>query len=276
MDLPAASDTPPAAPLGVPPEIHGLADSAGADRIMGWALDHSRPGHRLRLELRLGEEVIGAGVANKPRADLEANGIGDGQHAFEIQVPAELLPRVGEFRLFGFAADGSRVRVPVRMRRPAPKPAATAGAPTPGVAPEDVARLRAELGAQAKRLRELPEPKALQDMLAQHGELTTFVRAMVGQIDKRLGAVPTAEQVAGITSAQQELTLRQEGLADRCSALEGWMARLEQRLSDMPAAGTAEHAAPTHKMDFWLKLLFSLLVGSLFLALLVGVMMRVR
>jgi hypothetical protein len=275
MDLPAVSDTPPGPPPGaVPHEIHGLADSAGADRIFGWALDSSRPGHRLRLELRLGSEVIGTGVANQLRADLQSNGIGDGQHGFEIEVTPDQLQRVQEFRLLGFAADGSKVRVPIRMRRPPPKPAAPA---VPAVAPEEVAQLRAELVAHANWMRELPEPKALRDLVAQHNDLAAFVRGFAAQVDQRIAALPTSEQLAALASAQQELTDHHASLAERCTALEGWMVRLEQRVNDLPAGNSMEATAPSQKMDFWLKLLFSLLGGSLLLAVLVGmVMLRSR
>ncbi len=272
MDLPVASDT-AATTTDTPPDIHGLAERAGPRNLTGWALDGSRPGHRLQLELYLGEQLISSGIADRPRPDLEANGIGDGRHAFELPVAPELLPRVAEFRLFGLAADGSKRRVPLRVRRPAEAPAAAAPAPAPVVASAELERLKADVAALAQRLARLPEAKALHDALTQQAALAGQVGATAIALDRRLAGLPGAEAFAAVITSQEALASGQQGVADRLATLETWLARLERRLDDMPAAqsGSAP-AAPG--LDIWQKVLFGALVGALVGALGISLILR--
>ncbi|NHN87973.1 Hint domain-containing protein [Acetobacter conturbans] len=61
-------------------------DVATRGRVAGWARDPLRPAHRLRLRLMVGALVLCEVTASRYRADLEAAGKGDGQHAFEVDV----------------------------------------------------------------------------------------------------------------------------------------------------------------------------------------------
>jgi hypothetical protein len=279
MDLPVIPDSAQTQPADAPPDIHGLADKAGPASILGWALDGARPGHRLNLELQLGREVIGTGVADQPRADLEANGIGDGRHGFEIAVLPALLQRIGDMRLFGLAADGTKVRVPMRMRRPPPPPPAPVA--PPGMTLEEGERLKAELAALAQRLNDLPAAKALHQALAQQTALASQVHGMgaaldqrlAAALDQRLAAVASRDQVAQAVSAQEALQGRQDAAADRIVTLENWIARLERRVEDIPT-GAPTTSAPPAMVDIWQKVLFAVLVGALAGALGVGVVLR--
>lgn len=90
--------------------IEGRVDAVAAARVYGWAWDRSRPDERLSIELRVIEggkaTTLAAAPADRERADLKANGVGDGRHAFEIPVsdgtdPAALtivarVPATGE------------------------------------------------------------------------------------------------------------------------------------------------------------------------------------
>ena len=78
-------------------QIEGRVDAVANGRVYGWAWDRAAPEGRLEIQVRLpgpaGETVLGTGLADHPRPDLAANGVGDGRHAFEIALgqdaPAE-------------------------------------------------------------------------------------------------------------------------------------------------------------------------------------------
>ncbi len=277
MDLPVASDS-AETPADTAPDIHGLAERAGRNSLLGWALDGSRPGHRLQLELRLGDQVISTGLADRSRADLEANGIGDGRHAFELPVAPELVHRVAEFRLFGLAADGSKRRIPMRVRRPEPLPPAAvvpapAPAPAPGLAQEHFDRLKADVATLAQRLKQVPDGKALDDLIAQHAALAGQVRGLSAALEQRLASLASRAQMAEMTSAQAAVLAEHEAAADRLATLEAWVARLEQRAESQPASAVSPpQRAPG--MDPWQKLLFAAFGGALATALLVSLVLR--
>lgn len=67
-------------------EIVGRIDIADARRVSGWAWDQARPEHRLEVQIWHGDELLGTTVAERERADLKRNGIGDGCHAFKFQL----------------------------------------------------------------------------------------------------------------------------------------------------------------------------------------------
>jgi hypothetical protein len=63
-------------------EILGRIDIADAGRVSGWAWDQARPEHRLEVQIWHRDELLGSTLAERERADLKRNGIGDGCHAF--------------------------------------------------------------------------------------------------------------------------------------------------------------------------------------------------
>lgn len=79
-------------------DILGRIDIADVGRVSGWAWDQGRPEHRLEVEIWLGDQRLGSTVADRERADLKRNGIGDGGHAFQFKldppVSATDLPQV--------------------------------------------------------------------------------------------------------------------------------------------------------------------------------------
>ncbi|HEV2335952.1 MAG TPA: Hint domain-containing protein [Stellaceae bacterium] len=77
--LPAAA----ASPLGA---LRGQLDGCDRRLIWGWAQDSADPGRRVGLRVKLNGEVIGRVLANRFRADLEGDGIGDGRHGFELRL----------------------------------------------------------------------------------------------------------------------------------------------------------------------------------------------
>jgi glycosyltransferase involved in cell wall biosynthesis len=100
-----------------PPTLTGHIDQADRHAVTGWAMDPARPGEPVLLEVVLDGEVVGSFPADRHRADLEQAGLGDGRHAFQLQIPGGLSPhaeRVLELRRAGDGAivPGSPVVLP--------------------------------------------------------------------------------------------------------------------------------------------------------------------
>ena len=69
----------------------GYVEALRAFQVRGWAFAREAPERRLEVELRVGESLVGAAIADQPRDDLRDAGIGDGAHGFVINVNI-LLP----------------------------------------------------------------------------------------------------------------------------------------------------------------------------------------
>jgi hypothetical protein len=69
-------------------EILGRIDIADASRVSGWAWDQARPEQRLEVQIWHGDQQLGTTVADRERADLKRNGVGDGCHAFQFKLAA--------------------------------------------------------------------------------------------------------------------------------------------------------------------------------------------
>ncbi len=100
-----------------PPTLSGHIDQADRHSVTGWALDPARPGEPVLLEVVLDGAVVGTFPADRHRADLEQAGLGNGRHAFQLQIPGGLSPhaeRVLELRRAGDGAivPGSPVVLP--------------------------------------------------------------------------------------------------------------------------------------------------------------------
>ncbi len=68
-------------------ELEGAVDLRTSTFISGWVRDAAKPDDRLRVVARTKNRILGAAIADQHRADLEAAGIGDGRHAFEVHFP---------------------------------------------------------------------------------------------------------------------------------------------------------------------------------------------
>ncbi len=71
--------------------LPSYVDEIKGVRIRGWIWDPGRPGRRITVQVFSGADLIGAGVADRFRADLQAAGVGDGCHAFDVAIPPALL-----------------------------------------------------------------------------------------------------------------------------------------------------------------------------------------
>jgi hypothetical protein len=80
------------------PGLVGYLDASSGSRLFGWAWDPERPTMRIAIRLVAKGDTVTALIADRPRADLKANGIGDGAHAFEVDLPTDLRREDVEIR----------------------------------------------------------------------------------------------------------------------------------------------------------------------------------
>jgi GT2 family glycosyltransferase len=119
---PEPNETEPARSAAPPELIEGLVRFEPPGRVEGWAWSPADPGRRLGLEILAGGRLIAAITADKPMADLESGGVGDGRYGFVVELskllrrgPHEVVIRAvgteallpgGRFRTGVFAPDG--------------------------------------------------------------------------------------------------------------------------------------------------------------------------
>ena len=68
-------------------QIQGRVDAIEGRRLFGWVWDCSHPKEHLLVRVLLDGRMVASGSADMARVDLRRNGIGDGSHAFEIELP---------------------------------------------------------------------------------------------------------------------------------------------------------------------------------------------
>lgn len=73
-------------------EFRGHLDEVDVVGVRGWAQDPKCPTERVTVEILIDGNVIGMAVADQYRADLEKDGIGDGNHGFAWNFPPGQVP----------------------------------------------------------------------------------------------------------------------------------------------------------------------------------------
>ena len=103
--------------------ITGYVDELREDRVWGWAWDRRSPSLRVEIQVWIGDNPVATALADRPRPDLKANGVGDGQHAFEIALPEATAETVSlPIRVMAKAPGGELIEL--ERRPPAPLPEA--------------------------------------------------------------------------------------------------------------------------------------------------------
>ncbi len=101
--------------------VTGYVDAVSGSRIFGWAWDPQRPTARIAIRVMTKGDDIAALIANQPREDLAANGVGDGAHAFEVAIADGVSP--GDVQVLAVCPDSgdtielARAPVPMRSQR---------------------------------------------------------------------------------------------------------------------------------------------------------------
>src|SRR5437868_1786540 len=57
--------------------ITGYVDELREDRVWGWAWDRRSPSLRVEIQVWIGDNPVATALADRPRPDLKANGLGD-------------------------------------------------------------------------------------------------------------------------------------------------------------------------------------------------------
>lgn len=96
--------------------LKGRVDAIDQGRVFGWAFDPETPEKRLAIRVLLDGKVIAEALADRNRPDLKRNGIGDGNHAFEIALPEAANARTGD--LVVMAATDKGGELPLRVPKP--------------------------------------------------------------------------------------------------------------------------------------------------------------
>ena len=84
----------PAGADAAPGPLEGNLDGLDGNTITGWAFDPAHPTASVVLEVLDGDGLVARLTANRFRGDLEAVGIGDGRHGFELPLSRSLSPLV--------------------------------------------------------------------------------------------------------------------------------------------------------------------------------------
>jgi GT2 family glycosyltransferase/glycosyltransferase involved in cell wall biosynthesis len=84
---PSAAETAPTVLAPAAKPIRGCFDSIANGAAKGWAMDRNEPDRKLVIEIWAGETFIAVGEASQFRSDIFKSGIGDGYHAFVIDLP---------------------------------------------------------------------------------------------------------------------------------------------------------------------------------------------
>jgi len=94
------------APTEVPLGLTGRVDAIDNGRLYGWAFDRSQPSSRMQIVVSLGSQKIVEATADKLRSDLRRNGVGDGQHAFDIPLPESVTARQRDLSIVAISPTG--------------------------------------------------------------------------------------------------------------------------------------------------------------------------
>jgi hypothetical protein len=101
IPLPQKPDT-----LDSPVGVTGRVDAIDNGRLYGWAFDRSHPNSRMQVIVSLGSQKIAEVTADKLRSDLRRNGVGDGQHAFDIPLPESVTARQRDLSIVAVSPTG--------------------------------------------------------------------------------------------------------------------------------------------------------------------------
>jgi hypothetical protein len=216
-------DTPPEAPAG--PTVVGYVEAATGTQILGWAWAPAAPAARLLVQALLDGHVVAEAPADRPRDDLARNGIGDGNHAFDLTLPDSAQARLADVRIVAHDANG-RV-VPLGVPPPAEAAAERLDRLQRGIDTLIASQRVLHRNLQAALLAPKPEEDAAgtTDLATQQAEVarqlgTLEVFAM--RLDERLAALATAPASPTATPPPSRATLAALVLGGAALLLSVW------------------------------------------------------
>lgn len=184
-------------------DLRGRVDAVDEGRVFGWAWDPVHPEARLAVHVYAADDLVAEAVADKPRVDLRRNGIGDGSHAFDVDVP---LAAIGgrPLKVVAVHPDGGANLV---LRSPSEEERAAEAAFSTPLGPI-LDRLETAIAVQ--RRMQIGHANSLR-------ELTTASRQLAD----------VAGGDGGVVRAIQELRDGQDAVAARLGELEVFMIRFD-------------------------------------------------
>jgi hypothetical protein len=105
-------------PNVVPALLNGRVDALDGNRLHGWIWDEARPEERLTIQLRLDGQVITEAQADQSRVDLRRNGIGDGRHAFSMDLDDKTVAARDRLTIIG-VSPSTGTELELRLPPPA-------------------------------------------------------------------------------------------------------------------------------------------------------------
>lgn len=199
----AMKDTQPAS------QIQGRLDAIEGRRLFGWVWDRAYPGERLLVRVLLEGRMVVSATADLPRVDLRRSGIGDGGHAFEVELPEAVA---GVSDSLTVVAVSSRTGEEIILRAPSQDERAAEAAIS---GPLNRVLDRIELLIEAQRRSQIMQR-----------EVAETLRGTSKQVDEIVG------QEDGIQAALDVVRNSQTELAEKISSIEVFHLRFDKVLAD--------------------------------------------
>ncbi len=100
------------APNVEPAKLNGRIDALDGNRLHGWIWDEARPDQAVTVKLYCDGKLALEAKADQSRVDLRRNGIGDGKHAFSMELDERLVAARGRLKVVGISpATGAELEL---------------------------------------------------------------------------------------------------------------------------------------------------------------------
>lgn len=188
-----------------PARLNGRVDALDGSRLHGWIWDEARPEERLIVRLLRDGVAVQEATADQSRIDLRRNGIGDGKHAFAMELDDAVAAAREDLVIVGVSPSTG---AELELRLPPP------------------AELAAEAAIAVPLARFFDRVEAL-IALQRRSQLTQKeLLDKVGELGLRLTEYRQREQEA----KQSEEAEGREGITDRLAQLDVFQMRFDQTL----------------------------------------------
>ena len=192
-----------------PSQIQGRLDAIEGRRLFGWVWDRAYPSERLLVRILLEGRMVVSATADLPRVDLRRNGIGDGGHAFEVELPEALAGVTASLTVVAVSATTGEEIV---LRSPSQDERAAEAA------------VSGPLNRVLDRLEILIEAQRRSQILQR--EVVESIRTTSKQVDE------IVSQEDGIGAALDLVRTSQTELAEKISGIEVFHIRFDKVLAD--------------------------------------------